>query len=129
MEITASSKHIRVSQRKLMLLAKGVKKMSPNAAVVALNYINKSGSLPLKKVLASAIANAKMQNLSSDSLEIKEIQVLPASSMKRFRAVSRGTAHSYKKRMSHVRIILSEVKKQIQKEVTKKTETKEEKSS
>lgn len=111
MDISATSRYIRVSPRKMQLLARSISKLSPAVALTTLGFLNKSGSLPLSKVIASAVANAKQQNLTVDLLKFKEVQVLSGSAMKRFRAVSRGSAHSYKKRMSHVKVILTETKK------------------
>jgi large subunit ribosomal protein L22 len=109
MEITALAKYIRVSPRKLQLLAKSVSLMVPETAVGKLKFINKSGSLELQKVITSAMSNAKRLNLADiKNLKISQIQVLPAGGMKRFRAVSRGMAHEYKKRMSHIKVILSD---------------------
>lgn len=127
MDIIATSKYIRVSPRKLDLLVKSVRDLKPTQAVATLAYINKSGAAPLKKVIVSALANAKQQKIGTDLLTFKEIQVLSGSGMKRFRPVSRGMAHSYKKRMAHVKVILTETKPsvaEVKKETVEKTEEK-----
>lgn len=112
MEITATVKYLRVSPRKMQLLAKSVKEMPATEAAVTLGHINKSGAKTLQKLISSALANAKNKAIATaGELFIKEIQVLPGTAMKRFRAVSRGMAHSYKKRMSHVHVILTDQKK------------------
>ena len=108
MEFTATGKYTRVSPRKLALLARSVKDVTPLAAVVRLTHINKAGAQPLQKVINSVLANAKAQNANVNELKFKHIQVTPGSALKRFRAVSRGMAHSYKKRMSHIRVILTD---------------------
>lgn len=107
MEVSATAKYIRVSPRKMELLAKSIKSMAPKQATQVLRLMNQSGALPLGKVILSALANAKNSNLAEDELGFKKIEVLPGSAMKRFRAVSRGMAHSYKKRMSHVKVVLT----------------------
>ena len=94
----------------MQLLARSISELSPKIALTTLGFLKKSGALPLQKVIASAVDNAKQKNLAVDTLKFKEVQVLAGSAMKRFRAVSRGTAHSYKKRMSHVKVILTESK-------------------
>ena len=48
---------------------------------------------------------------NKDELIVKTVQILEATKMKRFRPVSRGTAHGYVKRMSHIRVVLSDDKK------------------
>ncbi|KKP59803.1 MAG: 50S ribosomal protein L22 [Candidatus Gottesmanbacteria bacterium GW2011_GWA1_34_13] len=114
MEISATGKYIRVSQRKLQLLADSVKHMRPNDAVSALSFIRKSGSEPLKKLIASAIDNAvKRYSINSANLKIAGINVLKGPPMKRFRAVSRGMAHTYKKKMCHIKVTLIEVKSEV----------------
>ncbi len=63
------------------------------------------------ETLASAIANAKQKQGNSENLWIKAVEVMEGPVMKRWHAVSRGMAHPYKKRMTHIRIILSDEKK------------------
>lgn len=123
MEATAITKYVRVSPRKLQLLVKSIRELTPADAVGQLKYLRKSGAVPLKKVIESALANAKQGNIGSESdLQFKQIAVLPAASMKRFRAVSRGMAHEYKKRMSHIRIVLTTTDNKVKTE--QKTERK-----
>ena len=61
------------------------------------------------KTLQSAISNAENNsNLSSEDLFIKEAIVDEGPALKRFRPCARGSAHPYKKRMSHLRITLTD---------------------
>lgn len=108
MQFNAQSRYVRVSPRKLALLIKSVPKQSPTQAVARLSHINKSGAPILKALIQSALANAKSKGVGAESLEIAALQVNKGPSMKRFRPVSRGMAHEYRKRMSHVSIVLSE---------------------
>ncbi|MEK7165531.1 MAG: uL22 family ribosomal protein [Patescibacteria group bacterium] len=108
MQIVAFEKYIHVSPRKLGLVVDSVKHLSPLVAVAHLKHLNKSGAVPLKKAIDAALANSKQKNLKEDELLFAHIEVLPGSSMRRFRAVSRGMAHSYRKRMSHIKVILTE---------------------
>ena len=118
MEAVATSKYIRVSPRKLTLLVKSLKSLTPSAAAATLEFIHKSGAEPLRETILAAIANAKNRNVGSiDQLVFKSIEVQPGSGMRRFRAVSRGMAHEYKKRMSHIKVVLAE--KPIQEEKQK----------
>jgi large subunit ribosomal protein L22 len=68
----------------------------------------KAAAEPLAKVLASAMANAKVKNAAADKLKFKTIEIMGGPIMKRWMAVSRGQGHAYKKRMTHVRIILAD---------------------
>ena len=85
-----------------------VRGLNAQLALSQLKFLNKSGVEELTKLIKSAISNAKNKGANVEVLKIKEIMSSAAGAMKRFRAASRGVAHSYKKRMSHVKIILSE---------------------
>lgn len=60
------------------------------------------------RTIESAIANAKQKNVSADVLRFKMIEVMEGPVMKRWHAVSKGQAHPYKKRMTHIRIVLTD---------------------
>ena len=107
MEVTAIARNIRISPRKMRLLALAFKKTKALDTLTRLKYVNRAGSVPLSKVISSAMANARtVHNLPEESLQIKNILVDDALHYKRFRAVSRGSAHSYKKRGSTVTVVL-----------------------
>ncbi len=109
MKASATAKYIRVAPRKLLNLVGAIKNLRPTEALAKLEYTEKSGAKHLYKVIASAISNAKnLQIADATGLTFEKIEVLPGSAMKRFRAVSRGMAHTYKKRMSHIRVVLTE---------------------
>jgi len=110
MEFSATSKYVRVSTRKVRLVADSIRKMKPDVALSYLAALPQSGADPLLKALASAIANAKEKQVKADGLLFKTIEVMGGPVMKRFRAVSRGNAHSYKKRMTHIRVVLTDIK-------------------
>jgi large subunit ribosomal protein L22 len=108
MQYEATAKHIHISTRKLRLLADSVRRLTPSAALAQLVHMPKSAAGALAKVMASAVANAKQKNAQEEQLRIKIIEVMGAGGMKRWHAVSRGQAHAYKKRMTHVRVVLSD---------------------
>lgn len=120
MKIKATQKQIRQTPRKMRLVANQVKDLSLEQAMRQLAVIDRRASLVILKVVKQAIANAMNNHrLSFESLSLKSIQVTPGSVYKRWRAVSRGRAHSIMKRTSHVMVEL-EVKED--KPVVKKTE-------
>ena len=45
---------------------------------------------------------------AAETLRFKTIEVMAAPALRRFLAVSRGMAHTYKKRMTHIRVVLIE---------------------
>ena len=112
-----------MSTRKVRLVADSVRKLTPSAALAALSQMRKSASVPLAKTIASAIANAKLKGAADEALRFKTIEIMGGPSMKRWHAVSRGQAHAFKKRMTHIRIILTEVNNK-KNEVVKKIEKK-----
>lgn len=111
MTIQASSKFSRITPRKMRLVASEIKKLSLNDALERLTFSNKRGAYLLKKVIESAIANAK-NNLKIDknNLFIKQVYISQGTVFKRWKAVSKGAAHGYKKRTSHIKVVLEEMK-------------------
>lgn len=107
MDIVALQKHVIASPRKLREVVFLVKKMDPAVAVDRLPFTAKRASWELRKVIMTAIANAKVRGLNSEDLRFKEIQIGEGPRLKRFRAGSRGRAKPYKKRMSHIRVVLT----------------------
>ncbi len=108
MEYQATTKYVRVSTRKVRLVADSVRKLTPIAALAALSQMTNSASVPLSKTIASAIANAKSKSAGEDTLRFKTIEIMGGPAMKRWHAVSRGQAHAFKKRMTHIRIIVED---------------------
>ena len=109
MEITASSNQIRVSTRKVRLVADSVKSLPIEEALEYLITMRKRGGYVLEKTLRSALANATNNlKLNADDLVIKAIDVQEGPALKRFHPSTRGRVHPYKKRSSNIRIILEE---------------------
>lgn len=95
------------SPRKLRLVVALIKKLKPVDAILKLPFISKKASGDLLKVVKSAVANARQQGANDTDLIFKEIQVGQGPSLKRGRAASRGRWHPYKKRMSHITVVLT----------------------
>ena len=108
MEYQATSKYIRTSTRKLRLIADLIRPMKPSEALIQLDHMPKAASEPMRKVVAAAVANASQKQAHAEDLKFKTIEVMGGPAMKRFHAVSRGQAHGYKKRMTHVRVVLTD---------------------
>lgn len=107
MEIVSTQKFIHQSPKKVREVAYMVKKMDPSRAVEVLPLVQKRAAKTLMKVIKSAIANANVAGVSSDKLVIAHILVGEGPRLKRFRAGSRGRAKPYKRRMSHIKVILT----------------------
>ncbi|PIR61721.1 MAG: 50S ribosomal protein L22 [Candidatus Pacebacteria bacterium CG_4_10_14_0_8_um_filter_43_12] len=107
MIITASQRFSRQAPLKVRLVANTVRKMPLEAAIRQLAVMDRTASILILKVVRQAIANAvNNQGIKFEELQLKNILVDSASSYKRFRAVSRGRAHSILKRSSHVTVQL-----------------------
>jgi large subunit ribosomal protein L22 len=107
---TAFLKNYRQSPRKVRLVADTVRGKKIKDAQVILDFMPKRAALPLKKLLDSAVANAKVNGESLDTLVVKEISVQKGTVAHRWMPKWRGMAHAIKKRSSHVKIVLGEGK-------------------
>jgi len=110
-EFKATQKYLIMSPRKLRLVVGLIKKMSPVDAIEKLPFASRRAAFDLGKVIKSALANATSQGVSEKDLVFKEIQIGEGPRLKRGKAASRGRWHPFKKRMSHIRVILTTVKK------------------
>ncbi len=107
MEIKAELNYLRVSPRKVRLVADLIKGMEVKQAENHLKFLPQRVSGHLLKLLHSAISNAKNNfKIDKDSLYIKEIRVSDGTPFKRWRPVSRGRAFPIMKRTSHINLIL-----------------------
>jgi len=129
MEVKAIAKSVRVSPRKLRLVAEAVKHMPIEEAYRVLEVTHKRAARVMQKTLKSAVANAVANaKLDKDNLLIASVMVNESQPFKRFRPSTRGRIHPYKKRGSHLTIVLKEkAVTQIAKATPKVAETKENK--
>ena len=124
MEFIAIQKYLRTSPRKLREVVPVVKHLKPSDALNKLLFVRKRAALPLRKVVNTAIANAKQKGVSDIDLVFKEIQINEGPTLKRWRAGARGRAKPYEHRMSHIKVVLETKKPQ---QLRKARETKVEK--
>ncbi len=111
MEYRAIAKYIKVSPRKMRMLAGELRGKNADAVIAVLSAMRQHAARLLLPVVRAAVANAKVKNTTLGELRVKTIDVLEGPVAKRYHAVSRGMGHSYKKRMTHVRIIVAEEEK------------------
>ncbi len=118
---TATQKYLIMSPRKIRPVVAVIKKMKPADAVAKLPFVQRRAGAEIAKVIKAAMSNAKNQGISETDLIIKEIQIGEGPRLKRGIAASRGRWHPLKKRMSHIRVVLTtRVKSEIS---STKTET------
>lgn len=109
MDINANIKYMRTSPRKLREVADIVRNKPLEQALVELKFIRKRAAGLLEKALKSALANAENNySLNKKNLKIKFLEINEGPSFKRWRPVSRGVAHPYKKKTSHIKVVLTE---------------------
>ena len=127
MQVTAIAKNIRISPKKVRLVINQIKNKKPQDAVKVLDFVNKGSASAVKKVIMSAIANAKNNySLNEEGLVFKQISASKGLTFKRFRPVSRGRVHHILKRASHLTVVLEGEEKKKVSDVSKVSkETKE----
>ena len=108
-EALAVGTMIRGSAQKLNLVAGMIRGKKAGEALSILQFSPKAMAVDVRKVLASAIANAENNhNLDVDALVVAEASVGKSISMKRFTPRARGRASRIVKPFSRVRIVVRE---------------------
>ena len=103
MAVIAKLNNLRISPRKVRLVADMVRGKNANNAQSVLSFCIKKGSLPIKKLLDSAIANAKNNfQIEEKDLFIYSITVDEGRTLKRWRARARGRSCRIEKKTSNI---------------------------
>ena len=111
MQVKAKLNYLRIAPRKVRLVADLIRRKKVVEAETILNFAVKKTSLPLKKLLLSAVANAKNNfQLNPNNLYISKITVDEGPKLKRWMPRARGQAYEIQKKSSHITIILDEIK-------------------
>lgn len=109
MEYKAVAKFIKISPRKVRLVADAVRDLPIDDAKSSLAGLNNRASAPLLKVLNSAVANAVNNgNANKGDLGIKEINITEGIRYKRYHYAGRGRVRPYVKRTSHINITVAD---------------------
>lgn len=109
MEARATAKTIRVSPQKARLVVDLVRGKQVKEALGILEYVNKSATPAIIKVVKSASQNAVYnENAEAENLYIKEIYVDAGPTLKRFRARAKGSGTRILKRTSHITCVVAE---------------------
>ena len=108
-EAKAFIRALRVSARKLNLVAQTIRGKSASSALAELTFSQRRIARDVKKVLQAAIANAENNHqLDVDRLYVKEATVGRAFAMKRFHARGRGRASQVEKYFSNLTVVVRE---------------------
>ena len=118
MSVFAIAKGVRLSPRKVAVVASLVRGRSVEDALTILEHTPRRSALAVSKVIASAKANADHNHgLKPATLTITEISVTHGPRLKRFRPASHGRALPFMRRTSHIRVVLDGEARTIKKPV------------
>ena len=108
-EAEAVMRNMRISPRKLNLVAASIRNLPAGRALATLTFSKRRIAREVKKVLESAIANAENNHqLDVDRLVVTTADVGRAMVMRRFHARGRGKAARVEKWFSHLRVVVAE---------------------
>jgi len=112
-EALAVGTMIRGSAQKLNLVAGLIRGKKAGEALNILQFSTKAMAVDVRKVLASAIANAENNhNLDVDALVVYEASVGKSIAMKRFATRARGRSTRIVKPFSRLRVVVREVQEE-----------------
>ena len=107
MGVLAVAKGVRMSPRKVGVVADLVRGRTVADALVILEHVPRRSALPVLKTVKSAQANADHNhNMKPDTLKIVEISVTPGPRLKRFRPAAHGRALPFQRKTSHIRVVV-----------------------
>ncbi len=109
----ARVKHIRVTPQKARRVVALIKGKQAQEALAILKFAPQSASEPIYKLVASAMANARVtadktgEFLDEQDLYVANAYVDEGTTLKRFRPRAQGRAFQIKKRTSHITVVLA----------------------
>jgi large subunit ribosomal protein L22 len=106
--VKAQLSNFRQAPRKMRMVANVVRGKKVSDALVNLDFVAKKAALPIKKLLQSAVANAKNLDMPVENLMVKTIKVDSGSILYRRMPAARGSAHPIRKRTSKISVELGE---------------------
>jgi large subunit ribosomal protein L22 len=120
MAVQAIAKGVRMSPRKVAVVAALVRGRSVEDALTILSHTPRRSAVPVQKAIQSAKANADHNHgLKPATLMITEISVSPGPRLKRFRPAAHGRALPFQRRTSHIRVVVDGEKREVRKPVAK----------
>jgi large subunit ribosomal protein L22 len=128
MSVKAVAKGVRMSPRKVGVVAGLVRGRSVADALTILEHTPRRSALPVKKVIESAKANADHNhNYKPDSLQIVSISVTPGPRFKRYRPAAHGRALPFQRKTSHIHVVVEGEQRVAKKPAAKAADKKESK--
>ena len=109
MEAKAIAKYVRISSRKVRIVAENIKGKPVEDALNILKFTPKKSAMLISKVLYSAIANAgQLPGVDVDALVVGNVLVDDGPSWKRIMPRAMGRAYRIHKRTSHITVVVKE---------------------
>lgn len=109
MNVKAQLNNVRISPRKVRLVATLVRGMRVQEARTQMQFLMKKSALPMVKLIDSAVANAKHNyKMNPEQLYISAITVDEGPTLKRGMPRARGSVFTIRKRTSRIALTLSE---------------------
>jgi large subunit ribosomal protein L22 len=108
-EIQATARQVRMTPRKVRLVAAAVKGKPLNEAMSLLRFMPQRASRAVLKVVKSAAANAE-NNFDMDPNELYVVRIVADAgrTVRRFRAKARGRVGPLRKHSSHITVVVKE---------------------
>lgn len=130
MEVKASAKGVRISPRKVEVVAALVRGRTVEDAITILDHTPRRSALTVSKVIKSAKANAENNhNLKADTLSLSHISVTPGPRLKRYRPAAHGRALPFQRKSSHIFVSVVGEKRAPKKPLATKTAEKSKKEA
>ena len=109
MEATAYSRYVRISPRKVKIVADLIRGKSIAEAHAILVHTPKAASEPILKLLKSAVSNAEANHgMNVENLYVSQIFACPGPILKRIMPRAQGRAFRINKRTSHITLAVAE---------------------
>ncbi len=109
MEAKAVVRHVRMSPRKMRIIADAVRGKRVEEAMALLKLMPKKGAFVVRKLLISAVANAEQKGeVDVDQLLVGDCHVDNGPILKRWMPRSMGRANRIQRRTSHVTVTVKE---------------------
>ncbi|MGM0384619.1 MAG: 50S ribosomal protein L22 [Actinomycetota bacterium] len=114
MEAKAQARYVRLTPQKARRVVDVVRGKRTGEAITTLRFAPQAAAEPVRKVIESAIANARIkaeqasERFDEDRLVVLEAYVDEGPTMKRFRPRAQGRAGRILKRTSHITVVVGE---------------------
>ena len=97
---------VRISARKVRVLADMVRGMKVDQALTTLAFQERAGAPILRKAIDSAVANADQKKMDLDTLVVLDVQIDKAGALRRFLPRAHGRATPIRKQVAHIHVKL-----------------------